>query len=610
MKQTVLRKGPELRRRILLGVVFLTPLLFLRNAYDTFNTPKLWLLMVAVAVVATIRGVELLQGAERYGLALMVVPAAAFAGPLIVATVVSPYRVWSLIGDHSRFTGLIPYLVVIALAILIADGFRGDIQPLGWSLVASTAVAGAYAVVQVLGLDPFEWSEMNQAVGTIGNTNFAGAFFAICLPVAVGLLLVETRRRSLLVVFTLLVAAGWVLAFSEAAWAAGTAGLLILGGTLLSARWNAARFVGLLAAAAIAAAGVGLVLVAMIDDPPGFIPESVERRAEWWQASWRMSAESPLFGEGPNSFAIEHTHHRDIDDALAVGSDVTDDPHSLPLLFLTGAGIFGLVGFLTFAGWILLTLLKVNTSHPLAAGFAGAVSAYVIQSLLSVDVISLRFAGWTAAAALAAALAPLPSARSRPFARKKKKKVKEVAEPLSGLPAVAGLILIASLAVFWATGFLRADIAFQRGLSPTTAGVSAQESFRSAIGFRESNDTYRREYGRILGANATRQALDEDGDEAEARAFLEEAKQTLSFIDDFPHANSVLVYARVMRDWAQVDDAAEARALELYERAAELDPYNFRIFDEAAAAAASFGREDVARELTERSAQLQRSAED
>lgn len=608
MKQTVLRKGPEIRRRILLILTFLTPLLFVRNAYDVFNVPKLWLLMVGLAFVGAIRAIEFLQGAGRFTPAIAL-PAAAVAGSLIVGTLLSPYQVWSLIGDHSRFTGLVPYLVVIGLGVLIADGFRGDTAPLAWAFTAAGAVAGLYAVIQVVGLDPLEWSQMNQATTTIGNTNFAGAFFAICLPVGLGLFLEEKDRRLLVGGLTVFIAAGWVGARSEAAWAAGAAGLFAFGGIVLSTRWARVRVVGLFIAAAIATAGVGLVVAAMADAPRNFIPSTIERRAEWWQASLRMTAESPLFGRGPNSFAIEHTHHRDVDDVIAVGSDVTDDPHSLPLSFLIAGGILGAASFLVVAGWVLLSVLKLDSAHVLGAGFAGAASAYLIQSLLSVDVITLRFAGWAALGATAAALAPPPLVESKAFFRKKKRNSREIAEPLKALPVVAAIIVVASVAVWWSTGFLFADIAFRRALSSTSSGASAQEDFRSAIRFRESNDTYRREYAKLLGANAIRQALDEDGDEIMARKFLQEAEENLSFVEYLPHANSVFVYARVIRDWAEFDPSSETRALALYERAAQLDPYNFLILEEAARVALSWGREDAAQQLSERAAFLRALAD-
>lgn len=612
MRQTVLRKGPELRRRILLGVVFLTPLLFVRSAYDPFNVPKLWILMVGVVIVGAIRGVEVLQGSDRSGFNLMIVPASAVAGALLVGTLLSPYRIWSLIGDHSRFTGLVPYLVVIALGVLVADAFRGDVRLLAWALVGSGAVAGVYAVVQVLGLDPFEWSNTNQAVVTIGNTNFSGAFFAICLPVALGLVLVEQDRQPIAAGLAALVATGWLLARSEAAWAAGLAGLLVLGGVFLSVRWGAARFAGLVAAGVIAVAGVGVVALAMAGEPPDFIPATIERRAEWWEASLRMTAASPVFGHGPNSFAIEHTQYRDIDDALAVGFDVTDDPHSVPLSFLTAAGLFGIVGFIVFAGWVVVVLARADPNQRLGVAFGAAAIVYLVQSLLSVDVVTLRFAAWTVIGGMAAGLAPPAPAPTRAYVgkkTKKKAKMRQAPEPLKGLPGVVAVILVAGGAIAWASGFLSADVSFRRGLSLAAGGApGAKEALESAVSFRDGNYTYRGQYGSLLGGNAVQEGLSDEGDRRVARDLLQEAHEAFAFIDRLPHANSVVAYARVMRDWAtKVDESAEDEALALYDRAFELDPNNFRILDEQAAAADAFGRPDLAADLTAQAETLRSS---
>lgn len=612
MRQTILRRGPEIRRRILLVVVFMTPLFFLRGAYDPFNVPKLWLLMVGVVIVAAIRCVELLQGAETSGLYLLRIPAAAVAGALVIGTVFSPYRVWSLIGDHSRFTGLVPYLVVILLGVLVADAFRGDVTPLAWAMAASGAVAGVYALVQVFGLDPLEWSNANEAVVTIGNTNFSGAFFAICLPLAVTLILIEPDRRFAAIGVTALVLVGWVLARSELAWAAGVAGLLLLASIFLSRKWKLIRPIAYVAVALIATAGVGVVVLAMTQNPPGFIPGTIERRAEWWQASLRMAGDSPVVGRGPNSFAIEHTHHRDVDDVAAGGLGVTDDPHSVPLSFLTGAGIFGIAGWIVFAGWIVVGVARARPEEPLAVAFSAAAGVYLVQSLLSIDVVTLRFSAWTVIGGMAAAFAPIPAVRKKapPSKRGRKKAQTKSVEPLKSLPGVVATILVAGVAIAWASGFLAADRSFRRGLSLAAGGApGAKESLESAVNFRESNYTYRGEYGRLLGGNAVQEALAEDGDPGVARELLREARDAFAIVGRIPHANTVLTYARMMRDWAQVEESAQPEALALYERAAELDPSNYRILEEYAEAAESFGLEDLAEELAARADRLRSRAE-
>lgn len=602
-----MRKAPGIRRRILLGLVFLTPLFFLRTAYDVFNVPKLWLLMVGVTIVAAIRCVELLQSNDRAGLDLLLVPATAVAGSLMIGTVASPYRVWALVGDHSRFTGLVPYLVVIAMGVLIADAFRGDPRPLAWALVGSAAVAGAYALIQVLGLDPIEWSATQQATVTIGNTNFSGAFFAICLPVSVGLWLMEDRLKVQSSVVTALVFAGLVVARSELAWTAGAAGVLVMSGVFLSERWRFARIVGLVAASAIALAGVVMVLLGLTNRAPAFVPDTIERRAEWWDASVAMAAESPFLGQGPNSFAIEHTQHRDLDDVVAVGFDVTDDPHSVPLSFLIAAGVFGISGFVLFVGWIVLRVLRAEPRQRMGAAFAGAAIAYLVQSLLSVDVVTLRFAAWVSVGGMAAAFAPLPSAGPKPH-RGKKKKARQQPEPLRALPGVVAIILVAGGAIAWAWGFLSADIGFRQGLLLAAAGApGAKENLESAVDFRENNYTYRANYGRLLGGNAVQEGLADN--EQVAQQLIAEAKEAFGFIERLPHANSVVTYARVTRDWAQVDEAAEDEALALYGRAHDLDPFNYLILEEQAAAADSFGRTELAAELAAEAEVLRAAAE-
>lgn len=612
MRQTFLRKAPLIRGRLLLGMIFLVPLLFMRHTYDAISLPKLWLVMVGVTVVGAIRLVELLQDADRSGLKLLVVPATAIIVPLVIGTLFSPYRVWALVGDHGRYTGLLPYVFLVLLGILVADRFRGDTQPVAWALLAAGGVAGAYAVVQMLGLDPFEWSyrgsESDLIASTLGNPNFAGAFFAMVLPLGTALFFVAKEHRAVLAPLVVLVAIGWIVTRSEAAWGAGIAGFAVMGGILLSDRWRPAKIAGVVVAAAVALVGVSLVTLSIVDDQSELVPRSLERRGEWWEASSRLFMRSPFVGRGPNSFAIDHTQERTLRDVVEAELNVTDDPHSVPLNLAVAAGIFGLVGFAVFAGWLVRRVIAVPAVNLLAAGFAGGAVAYLVQSLVSIDTVSTRAVAWTLIGSLAASTAAVRE-RAKWHDRKKGKAGKNrAAEPLKRLPAVVGVVLVATVSFVWSVGLLRADSAFQRGWNLGAVGArGSQEAFRSAVAFR-SNDTYRREYGRLLGANAVKQA--EAGDQSAGQALLQEAQDNLSFVDDLPHMGSVLIYARVMRDWAQQTGSGEAAALELYRQATEVDPRNFLIYEEAAEAASSFGADDAGEAFAEQAAALRDSAQD
>ena len=608
MRQTILRRAPEFRRRLLLAVVFLGPLLFMRNLHEPINLPKLWLVMVAVAIVGGLRVVELLQGSPRSSLGLLLVPAGAILVPLAIGWVFSPYRGWALMGAEARYTGLIPYLVIVMFGILLADAFVGDVRSIAWALVVSGGVAGAYALVQVLGLDPFDWSynaeTSNLVTSTLGNPNFAGGFFAIALPVAVGLALVEKERRSVAYACTAFIILGWVVTRSETAWGAGLAGLAILAGGSLVARFSWSRIVGFALAAVIALAGVGLVMLSVGPVDAGVTPRNLERRGEWWEASFDLLADSPLVGKGPNSFAIEHTKYRTLQDVDEAGFGGSDDPHSVPLSLGVAAGVFGLIGFIVLGGWVVRTTWTVTRSEPLVLAFGAAGCAYLVQSLLSIDTVALRLTFWTVAAGLAAGLTVPQKKYARP--KHPSKRAAARSEPLRGLPGVALVLIVAMVALWWATKLLAVDAAVAGARTALKDGETqaAQDRFERALGFR-NNDAYARVYAETMTPVAV--ALAENDAEEPARQVFALIEQGLE--DAVPRASNALTLARAYKQWSDVDPTAETAALQEYEQAATLDPRNYLLLQEAAETARSFDELDRATEFLTRALELTNRAE-
>lgn len=190
-REAILLHGPRVRRWILSVTVAGVPLSSCGLRMTPFNVPKLALLIAGVGVVASVRVIELIQGATWTALTRLVVPAIAMAAPLLIAWTFSPYPYWSVFGHYGRFQGLIPYLVVIGLGILVADAFGEDLGHLAWALTIAGGVAGPYAVLQFVGIDPFGWAQQfggaTTRTSTLGNPNFTGGFLAVVLPVAVGL---------------------------------------------------------------------------------------------------------------------------------------------------------------------------------------------------------------------------------------------------------------------------------------------------------------------------------------------------------------------------------------------------------------------------------------
>ena len=155
MGSYVLEKGPSLRRGILLGLVGGLPLLFWRPAQDPFNVPKFAVLVFGLGVVVAVRIFELLQGAERSSLTRLMVPAAAFVAPLLIAWLFSPYKYFELFGRQGRLQGLIPYMLVVLFGVLLADAFGDSPRQIAWAFTLAGAGVAGYSLIQYLQADPF-----------------------------------------------------------------------------------------------------------------------------------------------------------------------------------------------------------------------------------------------------------------------------------------------------------------------------------------------------------------------------------------------------------------------------------------------------------------------
>jgi hypothetical protein len=382
---------------------------------------------------------------------------------------------------------------------------------------------------------------------------------------------------------------GCLVARSEGAYAAALAGVVVVAGFWLSERFRWARVVGFVLAGLVALAAVGAVVASIAADGDTPLPATIERRGDWWEAAIAMTADSPLFGRGPGSFSIEHSRYRTLEDAMQVGSDITDDPHSVFLSFLTSAGLLGAAGLLAAVVWIVRRGLTLERRNLLGVGFFGGFVAYLVQALISIDTVALRAAMWTCVGGMVASQLQIERAPQGKTAKSKRKR----AEPIRRIPAVAGVGLLGLAIAIGGLLFGAAD----KNLRDATVALSdgnVNEGIAeadAALGFRDEY-SYRRNYGNQVGALAV--SLAESGNEAPATILLDEARSAFDYVPEFPHANAIADWASILSGAISIDDSAGEESIELYERAVELDPLNPTLRNEAAATAIELERFDEA----------------
>jgi tetratricopeptide (TPR) repeat protein len=574
MRDSILRKGPGFRRAVLIFLIAAIPLLFLRTESDPFNVPKFTLLLVGIAAVAAVRFVEILQGAEVESLKKLWVPALAIAGPLTVAWIFSPYRDFALMGRQGRLQGLLPYLAVVILGILIADAFQGRPRPLLWALAISGYASGLYSLIQVIQADPYSWllfgGKTTTAISTLGNPNFTGGFLAMVLPVSIVLWVTTPKHRKPLGFLVAAVAVGWVFANSQGGWLAGIAGLGVIFGALAAEKYRHGRGLGYLVAAGMAFISIGIVIAGVLGIDK--VPATATSRGYWWKAAIRMAETSPIVGKGPNAFSVEGVQFRDEKEAVLTGYTFPDDPHSVPMSFLTAGGLLGLAGFVVMGVWAVRRGMAFPIWNLEAAAFLAIVVAYLVQALVTIDELSLRTTLWTGIAGLAVIVPGDKRAKAKDRDQRPAKTRKAPASrPLKAWPASVLATGVALLVAWWAFGFLIADARVNSAVQSIQAGdlAGGRAEFAQALDFRD-DPLYRRQLAGSLAALATKTGTPE---------LFAQADRAYDEFSDWPDVQVIVQHARLLRTWANLDPISPDRELldgarDLFLHALDLDPRN------------------------------------
>lgn len=560
------------RAATLVGVAGV-PVIFLRFTNDPFNIPKLALLLAAVAVGLTALFIELLQGRRFPALREMALPALALVGPLMIATALSPYRWWALFGEYQRFQGLIPHLLAIGLGVLVAVTFAGDAErPVRWLTVAG-AIAGGYSVAQYFGIDVFQWAQQFggevAVTSTLGNTNFSGGFLAICLPIAASL---WVHERSFGKLFQSgLIAGGLLVSFSQGAWVAGAAGIAFGAGIYLSGRIKGAHVVGALVAGLLALTSLGYVVKGIVEASDQGGSSTVQLRSWWWESAIDMTLDHPIFGHGPNSFAVDSWGYRTSDESSVQAFDYTNDPHSGYLAMSTGAGLLGFGGLIFALGWGMRRAWS-GREGLFVAGAGGAIVAYATDIITTVDELALRSTFWVCVGILVASVLQEQASVEISKSKRGKKRVQPKMEPLAEPWAVAAAVLVGVCASAYSIAFVVADAEVGSGIKAFRAGhvSDARGSFDLALNVWPSS-SYKHTYAFFLG---------ELGLSREDDGLIQDSADTYAYLDSFPDVaglrdagRTFYAYSEFDRDWLQP-------AADRYERAISIDPYNVTLTSE------------------------------
>lgn len=510
----------------LVAVCALVPIVFTRSSAEAFMVPKvtvLWLgTVLAVAGVVAWSVAARRSPLPRLRIAL---PLGVLVVLTTVATVFSTSPVTSFFGRYGRYDGLLGLLVPLLLGgAVVAYCWRAP-QRLIWiagALVLSGVVGLGHVTIQQFGWDWIEWLDETGApiprpYGLLGNSNFSGAHLAIVIPLVLAF---RTRvdglvRLGLLALAGLLALGVWWTGTRGGALAAvgGVAALGFLAPTALPriVRW------GTLALTVI---GLAVVVVSATADsiPGGDLVSGVrftgtatlDTRVEIWGAAAEMVRDHPILGVGPDTFHLAYPEYRSLAaaDNLVINAD---EAHDVFLDRAATSGIPAVLAYLWFLGLLALYVVRsrrvLEESHRwLLAGFGGALAAYVLQGLVSIDVVPVALLGWVSAAALVALADPAA------IAGRTGERVPERLRPLSPV-ALGGFAVVVVVLGLLAVRPLVADLRFRDGLEDTAAGrplaVGAAD-FEAAIEWFGAEPRYHARFADQLVAIATTEVADDE----------------------------------------------------------------------------------------------------
>jgi O-antigen ligase len=556
LEQSLLRA----EKAVLLLAVAGVPLFFLYGyTLDAINLPKIAALLVLVPLALGLRLANYGWSGKPFGGRALLWPAALLTVPLVLSWLVSDQKGFGLFGQYLRYQGLIPYLLVTALGLLLLDAFKKDAAPIAAAVGVAASGVAAYGLLQRFGADPLIWASTDMG-STLGNSNFTAQFLAISLPILLGLWHSTPRSRLLLKYALPAIAIAWLLTRGEGGLIAGLVGIATFYAFLVTQKRMKILLFG--GSALLVAFGVAAIIGSVTLPIGDGKLISLKDRGWHWQSSVSLFAEAPVFGHGPNGFALQAFQNRSKEEALTIPMSLyVDDVYSVPLSYGVSAGALGLSGFLLFIRWVVRRSSEVAKRRaPMVAGWTAAVVAYLVQSLFSFDEPSSRVLLWVSLAGLVGGLLP-HDAEDAP--KTSHRWMRRVASALA--------VVLVPLGVWQSSRLIGADHAAREGRVASEAFdfAAAADHYEAAVHLH-GHYFYRLQEATALGRAGLSLG-------AAGEPLLESMRMRFATISDGPIVTRRFQEAGLAAGFAIHDDAWGDLSAELYEEALGYDPWNVEL---------------------------------
>jgi O-antigen ligase len=392
------------------------------------------LLASTALLIGALVGVLLFRGGTWKKNWILWLPFGVIFGYLISAVINGQSLDSLYLGGYQRNFGVATWF---ALAIVFLLGAQGEVKVrwyLDWVLTGLLIAALGYGLVQFLDKDPLPWTNPYNAVSlTLGNPNFAGAFFGILSVLAFSRIF--AGKGVVQKTFGVLLFGATV--FISLKTNSLQSPLLIVGGIVVfSLLVNLESKSGLGRVAKLSSGGVlGATVIGVVVLFAGggswlasarerlFFQGSVAQRLDYWRTGFEIWKDHPIFGVGTDQLqryaALYRTPEQMKRDGVFV---IPDKSHNVFIdHFANGGLIVGLiwVTFVVLVFHMLIKALKENENVQVRRDLAllGTMwSTYVLQALISPDQIVLSLIGYSSAGLIAGIyLKNAPTLKVDPF---------------------------------------------------------------------------------------------------------------------------------------------------------------------------------------------------
>jgi O-antigen ligase len=406
-----MKKGFEINKstevipvRWILGGLAAITLYFQTNLNDPFSSPKLWILLIVASwllgYIVRFRNIISANKALKTTLYITLI----FIFFALLATLLSDFKYFSLIGETQRRNGFLAYLslsiifIASSLVIRVFNVMRLFVMTY---FIASITVV--YATMQISGNDFVKWNNpYNAIIGTVGNPNFAAAIMAIMGVIVFSSVFISDTPIYLRVFGIILVLIILGLIYKSNARQGLLSYSIGVGIFLIIWLFGKNRNLGVIGAiggvVTLIFAVLGMLQIGPLEKL--LYKSSVSVRGHYWRAGIEMLKDNPFFGVGMDRYGAFFKEYRDVGYPLSYGFDITStNAHNIFIQFFATGGIFLGASYLILNGYVLrraiICLKNLNGNDRLRiSGIFSAWVAFHSQSLVSIDNIGISIWGW------------------------------------------------------------------------------------------------------------------------------------------------------------------------------------------------------------------------